>query len=59
MLILSRKENEVIRVGDEVVIRIMQIRGDSVRVGIQAPGDVTVHRQEVWLAIKREEEQGE
>ena len=59
MLVLSRKENEVIRVGDQVVIRIVEIRSDKVRVGIEAPGDVAVHRQEVWLAIKREESQGE
>lgn len=59
MLVLSRKENEVIRVGDQVVIRIVEIRSDKVRVGIEAPGDVAVHRQEVWLKIKREESRGE
>ena len=59
MLVLSRKENEVIRVGDEVVIKIVKIRGNEVRVGIEAPNGVNVHRQEVWLAIKREESQGE
>lgn len=59
MLVLTRRENEVIRVGDEVVITIVEIRDSRVRVGIEAPGDVTVHRQEVWLAIKREESQGE
>jgi len=59
MLVLSRKENEVIRVGDEVVIKIVKIRGNEVRVGIEAPSGVNVHRQEVWLKIKREESQGE
>ena len=59
MLVLSRKENEVIRVGDEVVITIVAILGDRVRVGIEAPNGVNVHRQEVWLKIRREESQGE
>ena len=59
MLVLSRKENEVIRVGDEVAITIVAILGDRVRVGIEAPSGVNVHRQEVWLKIKREESQGE
>lgn len=59
MLVLSRKENEVIRVGDQVVIRIVEIRSNLVRVGIEAPNGVNVHRQEVWLKIKREESQGE
>lgn len=59
MLVLSRKVNEVIRVGDEVVIKIVKIRGNEVRVGIEAPNGVNVHRQEVWLKIKREESQGE
>jgi len=59
MLVLSRKENEVIRVGDEVVITIVAILGDRVRVGIEAPNGVNVHRQEVWLKINPEESQGE
>lgn len=59
MLVLSRKENEVIRVGDEVVIKIVKIRANEVRVGIEAPNGVNVHRQEVWLKIKREESRGE
>lgn len=57
MLVLSRKYNEVIdlSVGDsEIEIRVVEIRGDKVRLGITAPGDVTVNRREITLAIARE-----
>jgi carbon storage regulator len=52
MLVLSRKREESIRIGDEIVITIVDIRGDKVRLGIEAPKDVGVHRQEVYEAIK-------
>lgn len=54
MLVLSRKKDEVIVIGDNIVITIVDIRGDKVRLGITAPNDVAVHRQEVYEAIKRE-----
>ena len=57
MLCLSRKKNEVIRIGDNIKLMVIEIRGDKVRLGIEAPRDVAVHREEVWLAIKHEEEQ--
>ncbi len=56
MLVLSRHRDESIIIGDDVVVTIVDIRGDKVRLGIQAPQDVTVHRQEVYDAIKRENE---
>ena len=49
MLQLSRGLNEVIRVGDEVSIRVLEVKGNSVRLGIQAPRDVKVNREEVAL----------
>lgn len=52
MLILSRKTGEAIVVGDGVTITVIDIRGDKVRLGIEAPLDVPVHRMEVYLAIK-------
>lgn len=55
MLVLSRHLNEKIVIGDDVVITIVEIRGDKVRLGIEAPQDVTVHRQEVFDAIQRGE----
>ncbi len=54
MLVLSRQRDESIMIGDKVVITIVDIRGDKVRLGIQAPEEVPVHRQEVYDAIKRE-----
>ena len=54
MLVLSRFRNESIRLGDDVIITVVDIRGDKVRLGIEAPNTTPVHRQEVYEAIKRE-----
>ena len=54
MLVLSRHRDESIMIGDDVVVTIVDIRGDKVRLGIDAPQDIPVHRQEVYEAIKRE-----
>lgn len=54
MLVLSRKRDESFIIGDNIVITIVDIRGDKVRVGINAPTNVPVHRQEVYEAIERE-----
>ena len=54
MLVLSRKKNESIVIDDNVVVTIIEVRGDKVRLGIQAPRDVAVHRQEVLDAILAE-----
>lgn len=56
MLVLSRKKNESIRIGDEVRIVVVEIRGDKVRLGIDAPTDVPVHREEIYEAIRRSQE---
>lgn len=53
MLVLSRHIDEKIVIGDNITITVVDIRGDKVRLGIEAPHDVTVHRQEVYDAIKR------
>ena len=58
MLVLSRKKNESIVVGGEVVVTVVEIRGDKVRLGIEAPKEVTVHRKEVHEAIQRENGKG-
>jgi len=57
MLVLSRKKDEKIIIGDNITIMVIEIRGDKVRLGIEAPKDITVHRQEVYEAIKREHDQ--
>lgn len=54
MLVLSRQRDESITIGDKVVITIVDIRGDKVRLGIEAPSEVPVHRKEVYEAIKKE-----
>lgn len=54
MLVLSRHRDESIMIGDDVVVTIVDIRGDKVRLGIDAPQSVPVHRQEVYDAIQRE-----
>jgi len=61
MLVLSRRKNESIVVGDngELVITVIEIRGDKVRIGIQAPTEIPVHRQEVYEAIMREKQKAE
>ena len=57
MLVLSRHRDESIMIGDNVVVTIVDIRGDKVRLGIDAPKEIPVHRQEVYEAIRRENEQ--
>ena len=54
MLVLSRHRDESIMIGDNVVVTIVDIRGDKVRLGIDAPQDIPVHRQEVYDAIQKE-----
>ena len=51
MLVLSRKKNESIVINNDITITIVEIRGDKVRLGVVAPRNVSVHRQEVWEAI--------
>jgi len=55
MLVLSRKRDERIMIGDDISLLVVDIRGDKVRLGIEAPSDVTVHRKEVYEAIQREQ----
>lgn len=57
MLVLSRQRDETIMIGDDVEITVVDIRGDKVRLGINAPRHIQVHRKEVYDAIKRENEQ--
>ena len=54
MLVLSRHRDESIMIGDDIVVTIVDIRGDKVRLGIDAPTNIPVHRREVYDAIQRE-----
>ena len=55
MLVLSRKKNEKIIINDDISITVVEIRGDKVRLGIEAPREVPVHRGEVYEAIRRQQ----
>jgi carbon storage regulator len=56
MLVLSRKKNESIVINNDITIVVVEIRGDKVRLGVEAPKEVPVHRREVYEAIKRNEQ---
>lgn len=54
MLVLTRRLNQSIKIGDDIEITVIEVRGDQVRLGVSAPRDVTVHRKEVYLQIQQE-----
>jgi carbon storage regulator len=54
MLVLTRKENESIMIGDNVEVKVLEVKENQVRIGVVAPREITVHRMEVYLAIQRE-----
>ncbi len=56
MLILTRKTGEALRIGDDVTLTILGIKGNTIRIGISAPDEVSIHREEVYLRIKKEKE---
>ena len=55
MLVLSRKRDEAIVIGDSIVVTVVELRGDKVRLGFEAPKEVPIHRQEIHEAIEREQ----
>jgi carbon storage regulator len=59
MLVLSRKQDEKIIIGDSITLMVVSIQGDKVRLGIEAPKHVTVHREEVYRAIQKEQHSGD
>ncbi|HEY8463328.1 MAG TPA: carbon storage regulator CsrA [Bacillota bacterium] len=54
MLVLTRKRNESIIIGDDVKVTIVEVKGDQVKLGITAPKQVSVHREEIYLEIQKE-----
>ena len=54
MLVLTRRLNQSIKIGDDIEITVIEVRGDQVRLGVAAPRDVSVHRKEVYLQIQQE-----
>lgn len=59
MLVLARKVNERIMLGDDIIITLVAIRGDKARIGIEAPDNVEVHREEIYEAVQREKKSAE
>jgi carbon storage regulator len=55
MLVLSRTRDEKIMIGDDIEITVVEVRGDKVRLGIKAPREIPVHREEVYKAIREEQ----
>jgi len=58
MLILTRRVGETLMIGDEVTVTVLGVKGNQVRIGINAPRDVAVHREEIYERIKREQADG-
>ena len=58
MLILTRRPLEAVMIGDEVTVTVLGVKGNHVRIGIKAPKSVPVHREEIYEAIKREQQAG-
>jgi carbon storage regulator len=54
MLVLSRKKGESIIIGNDIIVEVVEIRGDKIRLGIEAPVDIPVHRREVFEAIQKD-----
>lgn len=58
MLILTRRVGETVMIGNDVTVTVLGVKGNQVRIGVNAPKDVSVHREEIYERIKREEEGG-
>lgn len=58
MLILTRRVGETLMIGDDVTVTVLGVKGNQVRIGVNAPKDVSVHREEIYERIKQEEEGG-
>lgn len=55
MLVITRKEEQRVMIGDDIVVTVLEIRGNNVRLGFEGPSEVSIHREEVWLEIHKGE----
>ena len=58
MLVITRRVNETLMVGDDVTVTVLGVKGNQVRIGVNAPREVAVHREEIYERIKSEKQQG-
>ena len=56
MLVLTRKLGEIVRVGEAITVRVLEVKGNQVRLGVEAPPDVRIYREEVYRAIRKQNE---
>ena len=59
MLILTRKVDETLMIGDDVTVTVLGVKGNQVRIGVNAPREIAVHREEIYLRIQRENEESD
>ncbi|MEJ2756528.1 MAG: carbon storage regulator CsrA [Gammaproteobacteria bacterium] len=59
MLILTRRQGETLMIGDEITVTVLSVKGNQVRIGVEAPKHVPVHRKEIWDRIQKEKADGD